>query len=213
MSTQEEIEAGPSRSRMIGVLALALMVVCASARLAAARMEESDIPATSVVPSEENAASKPAPPKAPPAAKKPAPAHASTPASRPDVEPGRALAKLSQDTPVVVEPFKGSKQIEIAHAGKFIQVTGSTREFLQVSLKSGQVGYVEASAIELEKPTDKIFALTSDAAVLDKPNKWGKKLSEVHKGHDVHAVAVALNYVKIKMKSGLEGFIPLTALQ
>ena len=55
--------------------------------------------------------------------------------------------------------------------------------------------------------------LTHDAGVLDKPSRWGKKLAEVHQSHNVHVIGIALNYVQIRMKSGLEGFVPLTALE
>jgi hypothetical protein len=63
------------------------------------------------------------------------------------------------------------------------------------------------------KPTDKFFQLTSDAAVRAEPNHWSAKLAEVHRGHDVHIIGMALSYMKIRMKSGLEGYIPTTALE
>ncbi len=198
--------------------ALAIMVavsLCAVTTLARAGLGESDVPETTVVPSDEGAA----PPPAKQGAPSPAPRKSEPPAlehsapSRLEIEPAQARVKLLNDTPVLSQPSKSSKTIETAHAGKFIEVTGSTHYFLQVSLKSGQTGYIDPSAVELVRPTDKIFALTSDAAVLEKPNKWSKKLSEVHKGHDVHVIGVALNYTKIKMKSGLEGYIPMSALE
>jgi hypothetical protein len=80
-------------------------------------------------------------------------------------------------------------------------------------LKSGAAGFVPISAVELMRPQDKIMRLATDAAVLSQPNRYGKKLSEVHQGHDVHVIGVALNYVKIRMKSGLEGYIPMTAAE
>ena len=92
-------------------------------------------------------------------------------------------------------------------------MTGSTHYYLQVRLKSGQTGYIDPSAVELAKPADKVFVLTHDAGVLDKPNRWGKKVAEVHQNKNVHVVGIALNYVRIRMKSGLEGYIPTTALE
>ena len=74
-------------------------------------------------------------------------------------------------------------------------------------------GYVQQKDAHMVKPTDKIFMLTKNAAVRADANKWSKKLSEVHRGHNVHVIGIALNYVKIRMKSGLEGYIPLTALE
>jgi len=35
----------------------------------------------------------------------------------------------------------------------------------------------------------------------------------VHSGHDVHVVGVALNYMKIRMKDGKEGYIPIRSLE
>jgi hypothetical protein len=203
---------------------VALAVVLSTAPAAHAVLGESDIPETTIVPSEGGTPAPAVKPPAPPALK-PAPAprkktatqhpapETAREASKLEVEPAEARVKLIADTPVFTEPSKNSRQIEKAHAGKFIQVTGSTRYFLRVSLKSGQTGYIDPSAVELVRPTDKIFALTSDAAVLEKPNRWAKKLSEVHKGHDVHVIGIALNYTKIRMKSGLEGFIPISALE
>jgi len=70
-----------------------------------------------------------------------------------------------------------------------------------------------AEAVELATPADKLFTLTHNAPVLDAPNHWGKKVFEVHQGHAVHVVGVALSYMKIKMSSGLEGYIPSSALE
>lgn len=188
--------------RRVG-FALLIAALAMAPSIARAQADESDVPETSVVPSDEGTA--PAPQK------KTSSSHQAP--LKFEVEPAQARVKLVTDTPVLVEPSKSSKHIQTAQAGKIIYVTGSTHYFLQVSLKSGQTGYIEPSAVELVKPTDKIFALTSDAAVLDKPNRWGKKLSEVHKGHSVHVIGIALNYMKIKMKSGLEGFVTTGALE
>jgi hypothetical protein len=70
---------------------------------------------------------------------------------------------------------------------------------------------VPISAVELTRSQDKILRLSADAAVLSQPNRYGKKLSEVHQGHDVHGIGMSMNYVKIRMKSGLEGYVPTSA--
>jgi uncharacterized protein YgiM (DUF1202 family) len=140
--------------------------------------------------------------------------HASSNSARaPEIEPAQARLKVLQDAPVYSAPAKTSKHIEQLTTGKFVEVTGSTHYYLQVQLKSGQTGYIDPSAVEVVKPTDKVFVLTHDAGVLDKPSRWGKKLAEVHQSHNVHVIGIALNYVQIRMKSGLEGFVPLTALE
>lgn len=130
-----------------------------------------------------------------------------------DVEPARARVKLKEDAWVYSQPRRLSRHVTRVHAGKFVNVTGSTRYYLRVALKDGRVGYASPSAVELTRPTDKIFALTSDTPVYDQPNRWGKKVSEVHKGHSVRVVGIALNYMKIRMKSGLQGYIPASALE
>ena len=192
------------------IIVPAIALLLAIVGMARAQPVESDVPETSVVPGDESGA--PAP--APVAKRAPAAAH-SEPASelKFDLEPAHALVKVIRETPVFVEPANTSKIWEKTQIGKFIDVTGSTHYFLQVKLKSGRVGYIDPAAVQLVKPTDKLFQLTTDAAVLEKPNRWSKKVAEVHKGHDVHVIGVALDYTQIKMKSGLEGFIPMTAMQ
>jgi hypothetical protein len=130
-----------------------------------------------------------------------------------EVEPARGKLKLKEDDWVYSRPAKSGKRIEPVHAGKFINVTGTTRHYLQVQLKSGTTGFVPVSAVDLTRPTDQVFRLTADTPVLAEPNHWAKKVSEVHRGHSVHAVGISLNYMKIRMKDGVEGFISTTALE
>jgi hypothetical protein len=134
----------------------------------------------------------------------------STPA---DVEDAKGKLKLKEDSWAYSRPSKSAKRIEQVRAGKFLNVTGITSSYLRVQLKSGTTAYVPASAVDLTRPTDKIFQLTSDAPVLSQPSHYGKKISEVHKGHNVHVVGLSLNYMKIRMRDGVEGFIPMTALE
>ena len=124
-----------------------------------------------------------------------------------------ARLRVTKEGWIYAEPSKSSTKLERATVGKFVNVNGTTRYYLQVQLKSGQTGYIPPSDVELVKPTDKIFVLTQDAAVLDAPNHWAKKLSEVHRTHSVHIIGAAPNYMQIRMKSGLVGFITVTALQ
>ncbi|HVB78599.1 MAG TPA: hypothetical protein VNE82_01465 [Candidatus Binataceae bacterium] len=129
------------------------------------------------------------------------------------VEPAEAKLLLKQDSWIFAQPSNRSAHVEKGEKGKFVMVTGTTHYFLRVKLKSGQEGYVLAEAVALTTPADKLFMLTHNAPVLDAPNHWGKKVSEVHQGHAVHVVGIALSYMKIRMKSGLEGYIPASALE
>ena len=219
------------RSVRVMALLAAVAILAFSAPCFAAGVNEEDVPETSVVPAEGPSGAAPAPAgspssmtplsapaesgvmSAPAPTTKPHTHHAATSAHAPEIEPAQARLKVLQDAPVYSAPAKTSKNIEQLTTGKFIEVTGSTHYYLQVQLKSGQTGYIDPSAVEVVKPTDKVFVLTHDAGVLDKPNRWAKKLAEVHQSHNVHVIGIALNYVQIRMKSGLEGFVPLTALE
>ncbi len=163
-----------------------------------------------------------APPEAPPVHREPKPithkakapnAAAAIPAVTVVPQPVKGRLKLKQDTWVFDQPTKWSKQLEPAPAGTFVDVTGITHYYLRVKLKNGGVGFVPIDAVAIVLPTDKYFELTHDAAVVDAPSRFGKKLSEVHKGHAVHVTGVALSYLQIRMRSGLVGFIPASALE
>lgn len=142
-----------------------------------------------------------------------APTAATAPAVAVVPEPVKGRLKLKQDTWVFEQPSKWSKQLEPAPTGNFVDVTGITHYYLRVKLKNGGVGFVPIDAVAIVLPTDKYFELTHDAAVVDAPSRFGKKLSEVHKGHAVHVTGVALSYLQIRMRSGLLGFIPASALE
>jgi hypothetical protein len=129
------------------------------------------------------------------------------------VEPTHAMLKLKNDAWAYSHPDTSSRTLERVHAGKFLDVTGSTHYYLQVKLKNGATGYVPISAVDLTRPSDKIMRLSTDAAVLSQPNRYGKRLAEVHQGHDVHVIGISMNYMKIRMKSGLEGYIPMTSAE
>jgi len=220
-------------ARITAILAAAVAMLALSAPAFTAPVGEEDVPATSIVPAGGEGA--PAPvnspssagtPSAPAAAGMPfipgpkpkPPSHRASVKSKksvrePEIEPAQARLKLLQSVPVYSAPAKSSKHIAQVSLDNFVIVTGSTLYFLQVKLKTGQTGYIDPSAVELVKPTDKVFVLTHDAGVLEKPNRWAKKLADVHQGRNVHIVGVSLNYMKIRMKNGLEGFIPMTALE
>ncbi len=202
----------------LGASALALGLVMAlvwpwPGRLAA---QESPAPAPLTTIEPERAAT-PAAAESPTVSKRPAVRAAHRVARRPitatvAVEPARARLQLREDAWVYARPTTHSAHVARVHAPKYVVVTGSTRYFLRVRLRTGKVGYVETKAVEVLKPVDKIFTLTANASVRSEPNRWSKKVAEVHQGHEVHVVGLALNYFRIRMRSGLEGYIPATAL-
>jgi len=213
-------------SRMTALLVVALAMLAWPLASFAAGNGDEDVPSTSIVPAEGPSgapsagvpsSTSPAPePHAEGATAVPARPRASVhhAASHPlEVEPAQARLKVLTASPVYTAPTKMSKKIEELTPEKFVEVTGSTHYYLQVKLKSGETGYIDPSSVELVKPTDKVFVLTHDAGVLEKPNRWSKKLAEVHQGHNVHVIGISLNYLQIRMKSGLQGFVPTTALE
>jgi hypothetical protein len=129
------------------------------------------------------------------------------------VEPAQGHLKLIRDSFAYNRPGDSSTKVQPVQAGHFVNVTGTTSSYAQVRLKSGQIAYVPLAAIDLVKPADKRFKLTADATVLSAPNHSAKKVAEVHSGRDVHVIGIAMNYAKIKMKDGQEGFISIHALE
>ncbi len=176
-------------------------------------------PVTKVVPSDETAPPASTPSEAGAAGatstttKKHRTKHKAVAATAPEIEPANARLRVTQAGWIYAGPSNTSKKLQKATIGKYVDVTGSTKYYLQAKLKDGQTGYISPSNVELVKPTDKIFLLSQNAEVLEAPNRWAKKLSEVHRGHNVHVIGIALNYLRIRMKSDLTGFIPLTAVQ
>jgi hypothetical protein len=129
------------------------------------------------------------------------------------IEPAEGHLKLLEDSYAYERPAKSSKKVQPVETGKFVNVIGTSRYYAQVKLKNSEIAYVPLSALQLVTPTDKSFLLTADASVLSEPNHAAKKLAEVHQGKNVHVVGIALSYMKIRMKDGVEGYIPITALQ
>jgi hypothetical protein len=207
--------------RLIIAAGLFLLAFSAKAPAQVSRRFPSVLPNATIVSDETSAARQPPPPAdegAPPAvvASLRVPRHHTTvsePSYSAAVEPTHAMLKLKQDAWAYAGPENSSRTLERVHAGKFLNVTGSTHYFLQVKLNSGATGYVPIAAVELTRPEDKLMRLSTDAAVLSQPNRYGKRLSEVHQGHDIHAIGVSMNYIKIRMKSGLEGYVPMTAAE
>jgi len=140
--------------------------------------------------------------------------HALSTASRlpVEVEPARAELALITKTSVFAAPSPNAKVIKTLASGTYVTITGSTSAYLRIDT-AGHTGYIRLTAVQLVKPSEHVFRLTTDSPVYSQPNRWGSVLAQVHQGHDVHVVGSALSYVKIQMKSGLEGFVPMTALQ
>jgi hypothetical protein len=213
--------------RELGLLFVAAFLVLELSSSALAQVSgrfPTTLPSATIISDETDGAPRPdssidehVPPAAPtrPASHSSARHHATTsePTYSAAVEPTHAMLKLKKDAWAYAGPQTTSRTVERVRAGKFLDVTGSTHHYVQVKLKNGSTGYVPLSAVDLTRAEDKIMRLSTDAAVLSQPNRYGKKLSEVHQGHDVHVIGVSMNYVRIRMKSGIEGYIPMAAAE
>jgi len=130
-----------------------------------------------------------------------------------EVEPASARLKIIGAGWVMANPWKTAKQIEPLEVGKVLIVTGSTRDYLQVRLRDGTVGYVEPTAIDLVKPTDQVFMVTHGSPIYERPNRFAKQVGAVVQGKAVKVTGIALNYLSVKLRSGVVGFVPISALQ
>jgi len=140
--------------------------------------------------------------------------HARAPEVETVVEPASARLKVkTAGAPIYARASRQSEPIGTLSADKFVQVTGSTRSYLQIQLKDGRTGYINPSSVYLVKPYDKQFLLTADSPVYSAPNEFAGKVADVHRGRYVHVVGQALNYLKIRMKDGTEGYVPMAAAQ
>jgi hypothetical protein len=140
--------------------------------------------------------------------------HAKPPEVETLVEPASARLKVKTvGAPIYARASKRSEQIGTLGADKYVQVTGSTKSYLQVQLKDGRTGYIEPSSVYMVTPYDKQFLLTADSAVFSAPNEFADKVAEVHRGKYIHVIGQALSYLKIRMKDGIEGYVPMSAAQ
>ena len=190
---------------------VALILICLLVSVTQARSQTGDAGfPTSPTMTEAPAATGSVPAAAPTAKPRRATSLASAEA---EIEPASGRLKLKKDSDVYSRPSRLSKKIRRVHAGKYVKVTGATRYYLRVRLKDGIVGYVPTSVVELVRPVEKQFILTANSPVYSEANRWAKHMAQVHKGHNVHVVGITPNYIKIKMKSGLEGFVPIAAVE
>jgi hypothetical protein len=156
-----------------------------------------------------------APASAPSGAKPPAPSRgkASAPHRAPRVESAKGRLRVAHDSWVYAKPARKGAHLARLPAGRYVVVTGSTPSYVRIRTRDGASGFVPMSALALTAPADKVFVLTRNSPVLAAPNHLSRRLARVHKGHLVHVVGISLGYIKIRMRSGLEGFIPARALE
>ncbi len=129
------------------------------------------------------------------------------------VEPAQGKYTLLQDSSAYRGPSVESGELRPVHAGKKVVVTGATKDFAQVSLRDGAVGYVPLSAIALLRPADNSFILSSDTPLYAGPHLANSTMATLHRGSYVHVIGVALYYLEIRSENGVVGFIPVGAVR
>jgi hypothetical protein len=163
-------------------------------------------------------ASAPAAPPAPPttgaatASPRPAvPRHARIEAE--EVEPAQGRLQLNTDAWVLAAPTRGSRHVKRVHAPKYVLVTGLAADYVRVRLRDGTTGYVSSEAVNLVKPADKVFSVTHNSPVYEKPSQHSRRVAELHTPGDVQVIGIAPDYLNVRMRSGIEGFAPTTAFE
>ncbi|MGH7865513.1 MAG: hypothetical protein ACREQB_11005 [Candidatus Binataceae bacterium] len=130
-----------------------------------------------------------------------------------EVEPANAKLKIISAGSVMANPWKTARKLQPLDVGKVLIVTGSTRDYVQVRLKDGTVGYVDPASVDLVKSADQVFMVTHDSPLYERPNRFSKKVGEVVHGKGVKVTGIALNYLRVKLRNGVTGFVPISALQ
>lgn len=130
-----------------------------------------------------------------------------------EVEPAQGRLKLNSDSPVLSAPAQGSRSVAQVHATKYVIVTGLTANYVRVQLRDGTVGYVPNEAVDLVKPADKVFSVIHNSPVYEKPSRYSRQVAEVHTPGRVQVTGIAPNYMKVRMRSGVEGFVPENAFE
>lgn len=129
------------------------------------------------------------------------------------LEPAQGRFKLVQDSWAYKSPSTDSDHLKEVYAGHQVIVTGSTRDFVQVRLKDGSTGYIPLAVVAAFHPAEKMLTVSSDAGVYAGPHLGNAKLAKVQRGQNVHVIGVELYYLKIRTDDGVEGFIPVGAVQ
>ena len=93
------------------------------------------------------------------------------------------------------------------HANKYVNVTGITPNYVRVLLKSGEVGFVPITAVRPD------FAVMHNFPVYEKPNQRSRQVASVHSPGSVQVIGNTPGYLKVRMRSGVEGFVPTEAFR
>jgi uncharacterized protein YgiM (DUF1202 family) len=147
--------------------------------------------------------------------------HASPTPVRPPPEPiqnfqleyATGSYRLTQDSMAYSRPSLQSHAIKAVHAGKLVKVTGATLTFVRVQLSDNETGYIPVDAVTLLRPADRNYILSADTPVYSRPHLSSQQTALVHRGRNVHVVGVELNYLRIRMRDGVEGFIPVSTVE
>jgi hypothetical protein len=96
---------------------------------------------------------------------------------------------------------------------KYVQVTGLAADYVRVRLRDGTTGYIAIEAVNLVSPVAKIFRVVHNSPVFGKASRYSSRVAEVRTPGQVNVIGVAPNYLKVRMRSGVEGFVPAAAFE
>ncbi|HEY6342938.1 MAG TPA: hypothetical protein VIY49_15705 [Bryobacteraceae bacterium] len=137
----------------------------------------------------------------------------SQPPEPPVIEPARGTYRLIQNSSAYSLPDLQSRTIKPVHAGYLVRVTGATMDFVQVVLNDGQTAYVPHYSVALFRAAERNYILGFNTPVYSRPYRASETLAEVHQGRNVHVIGVELDYLKIRMRNGTEGYVPVSSVE
>jgi len=129
------------------------------------------------------------------------------------VEPAQGRLQLNSDAWVIAAPTRSSKVVRRVHSRKYVQVTGLAADYVRVQLHDGTIGYIPVEAVDLVSPVAKLFRVVHNSPVFEKASMYSGRVAEVHTPGEVVVIGVAPKYLKVRMRSGVEGFVPATAFE
>lgn len=86
-------------------------------------------------------------------------------------------------------------------------------DFVQVVLNDGQTAYVPHYSVALFRAAERNYILGFNTPVYSRPYRASETLAEVHQGRNVHVIGVELDYLKIRMRNGTEGYVPVSSVE
>lgn len=122
-----------------------------------------------------------------------------------------AQVPVARNSPVYATPDTRSEVIDHINVGKFVNVTGSTPDFLRIVDETGAAGYIPFSAARVMNPEDEAslcYSIEIESKLLKYPNTHSDVVGDVGQGTDLPMLGTGLHhYPYVRNASGGEGYV------